>query len=435
MKFNENNKPTIVVDVKKSVKSDKNKKAKRRNLQTFTFGNLAFGFADACIMIVIIPLYLELTGSEFITGLLITIFMIMQFLPGPISGKLSDKFGRKTMKLIGHPLHIIGFTLLFFTSEDTIFLLILSIVFRGLSASSEPINYQMIVAESTDKSKNDKGYIFGLMAFLYFFGNVGGSIFVNLTNFELRQYIVVFLVISSAVWFVNAIFLTETHSPGDKEKDVPKTKVWRELFKNPKIKFAIILLTVDIFVWQITGSVYNAGLQKTYNITVDDLAILNLGFSISMIIFQIPAGKLTDKIGIKKSLILSISFGLIIYPLNIIVWIIWSFVNTSLLIPLLFISQILWGATASTFIPSESSILTDLGDSRKGENFGWVHAVRGIGGIPTGVIGGFLMEYVHFLAPFIITTIGVAVEIWYIIKYGKNYQKSEENASITKKEE
>ena len=91
--------------------------------------------------------------------------------------------------------------------------------------------------------------------------------------------------------------------------------------------------------------------------------------------------------------------------------------------------------TASTFIPSESSILTDLGDSRKGENFGWVHAVRGIGGIPTGVIGGFLMEYVHFLAPFIITTIGVAVEIWYIIKYGKNYQKIEENASITKKEE
>jgi len=36
-------------------------------------------------------------------------------------------------------------------------------------------------------------------------------------------------------------------------------------------------------VWQITGSVYNAGLQNTYNITVDDLAILNLGFSISMI--------------------------------------------------------------------------------------------------------------------------------------------------------
>jgi MFS family permease len=136
-----------------------------------------------------------------------------------------------------------------------------------------------------------------------------------------------------------------------------------------------------------------------------------------MIIFQIPAGKLTDKIGIKKSLILSISFGLIIFPLNILAWIIWIFGNTSVLIPLLIISQILWAATASTFIPSESLILTDLGETRKGQNFGCVHAVRGIGGIPTGIISGFLMEYVHFLAPIIITTIGVAIEIWYLSKY------------------
>ena len=392
-------------------------KKRRRNLQTFTIGNLAFGFADACIMIIIIPLYMELTGSEFITGLLITLFTIMQFLPAPISGKLSDKFGRKTMKLIGHPLHIIGFTLLIFSYDNTIFLLILSIIFRGLSASSEPINYQMIVAESTDESKNGKGFIFGLMAFLYFFGNIMGSIFVNLTNFELRQYIVFFLVISSAVWLINAIFLTETHYPEESKKDVPKINVWRGIFKNPKIKFAMILLTMDIFIWTLTGSVYNAGLQKNFSLTVDDLAILNLGFSITMIIFQIPAGKLTDKIGIKKSLILSISFGLIIFPLNIIAWIIWSLGNTSILMPLLIISQIFWAATASTFIPSESLILTDLGESRKGENFGCVHAVRGIGGIPTGILGGFLIEYVHFLAPFIITTIGVAIEIWYLSKY------------------
>jgi MFS family permease len=202
-------------------------------------------------------------------------------------------------------------------------------------------------------------------------------------------------------------------------KNSTKVNLWRDVFKNPKIKFAMILLTMDIFVWGITGSVYNAGLQQTYSVTVDDLAILNLGFSIAMIIFQIPAGKLTDKIGIKKSLVLSISFGLIIYPLNIITWIIWSLGNTVFLIPLLFISKLFWGATASTFIPSEFSILTDLGESRKAENFGYVHAVRGLGGIPNGVIGGFLMEYVHFLAPIIITTVGVAVEIWYIIKYGK----------------
>lgn len=423
-----------MVEVKNSINPDMQKKLKRRNLRTFTFGNLAFGFADACIMIIIIPLYLELTGSEFITGLLITFLMFMQFLPAPLFGRLSDQYGRKTMKMIGHPLHILGFILLIFTSKDIILLLILSIIFRGLSSASEPINYQMIVAESTNKSKNGKGFIFGLMAFLYFFGNLIGSIFVNLTNFELRQYIVVFLVISTAVWFINAIFLTETHYPVDEKDNAPRIKVWKEILRNPKIKFTMIFLTMDILIWQITFTVYNAGLQKKYNITVNDLAILSAVFSVCMIIFQIPAGKLTDKIGIKNSLILSISFGLIIFPLNIITWFVWIFGNKSILIPLLATTRIFLAATASTFIPSELSMMTDLGESRKGENFGLVHAVRGIGGIPTGVIGGFLMEFVHFLTPFVISTLGVIIEIWYVIKYGDNLKKRESFVSITKKQ-
>jgi MFS family permease len=83
-----------------SIYPEKFKKLKRRNLQIFSFGNLSFGFADACVMIVIIPLYMELTGSESITGLLITFFMLMAFIPAPLSGKLSDKYGRRIMKII-----------------------------------------------------------------------------------------------------------------------------------------------------------------------------------------------------------------------------------------------------------------------------------------------------------------------------------------------
>ena len=76
LKIKENYKPNIVVDMKKSINPDGLRRLKRRNLQIFSFGNLAFGFGDACVMIVIIPLYMELTGSEFITGLLITLFII-----------------------------------------------------------------------------------------------------------------------------------------------------------------------------------------------------------------------------------------------------------------------------------------------------------------------------------------------------------------------
>ena len=45
------------------------------------------------------------------------------------------------------------------------------------------------------------------------------------------------------------------------------------------------------------------------------------------------------------------------------------------------------------------------------------------------------MEYVHFLAPFIITTIGIAIELWYIIKFGDNLKDFKESPIITKLEE
>ena len=69
------------------------------------------------------------------------------------------------------------------------------------------------------------------------------------------------------------------------------------------------------------------------------------------------------------------------------------------------------------FIPSEQLSLTDLDETRKAESYGIVGFIRGIGFIPTGYIGGFLMASVHYIAPLIISFTLIFFEIWYLFKY------------------
>jgi len=269
------------------------------------------------------------------------------------------------------------------------------------------------------------------MAFLYFGGNIAGSLVVNFIDLAyLRYYLIVPVLIFTIDWVIKWGFLTETHHPSVIIREKKSFgQIWQGIFKNSKINAAMIFLTLDVLVWGVSGVVYKAGLQDNYLVTVDDFALMQFVFSLCMMLFQIPAGKLTDKIGIKKSLIFSISVGLIIFPLFILLSFMWDLGYVGILMPVVITTQVLWAATASTFIPSEHMILTDLDESRKAESHGIVSFVRGFGAIPNGILGGFLIGNVHFIAPFIFSTIGVVFEIWFIIKNGHKFEINKEKKS------
>ena len=137
-------------------------------------------------------------------------------------------------------------------------------------------------------------------------------------------------------------------------------------------------------------------------------------------VFQIPAGRITDKLGKMKSLILSECFGFGFFAFNIAASILWQNSITGPLIPLLIFGHILFALSIVFFIPSEQIILTDLGKSKKAESYGVVTFVRGLGFIPTGIIGGILIENVSYIAPFILTSIGIIIEIWFLLKFFKH---------------
>ena len=393
---------------------------KRRNLLTLFFIVLFYGFGEGTFFIVYQPFLLDITGSIFLTGVLITVFSIVQFLPAPFTGKISDKIGRKKMMLIDTPTRILGLFLL--TVSNNVVLVTIGLICFFLAGVIGMSSFQILLSESSNESK--KGLMVGLIFFALFAGGIVGKFFIIVNKgFDARFYFFLFLVIEMINWAIIAGILKDVKTKNNLKKikkvrsTLSERSVWSRIITTPKFRVVLIFFTLDVFIWSISGAVFIAGLRDHYGLTNNDIAFISIWFSISNMIFQIPGGHLADRIGRKKSLVLSQCFGLVYFSLNIVAYFYWTMALVPIMLLLLSLGQFFVGISVSTFIPSEQMSLTNLDENRKAESYGVVTFIRGLGIIPTGIIAGFLIDYIHYLAPFIITLAGILFEIWFLLKY------------------
>jgi MFS family permease len=360
----------------------------------------------------------------FITGVLTTVGVIMVTFPRPFVGRLSDRFGRKKMFLLGIPPNILGFILYMFANN--ISLLILGIIIANLGTSFWSLGFQMFVSESSKEKK--RGFNFGLTAFAFFVGGIFGKYFVTIGLFsDLRMYFFLFIIIFCFEFLIQSFILSNPNPKyTDRKFNKTETKVseniWKRLLKDPKTKMIIIFFTLDGLIYGTSGALYIAGLRDYYHLPIESIAFVSLWFNISSLIFQIPSGYITDRMGKRKSLVISQIFGICYYSFIIFGFIVWNLGFSLILLILLIIGEFLMGICVSMFIPSEGMTVTDLDETgkRQAEAYGISSLIRGIGFIPTGIIAGFLIEYVNYIAPFIISIIGILILIWILLKYFKD---------------
>ncbi|GAF98983.1 unnamed protein product, partial [marine sediment metagenome] len=244
------------------------------------------------------------------------------------------------------------------------------------------LNFQIFVSENSGGTK--KGIMYGLVFFAFFGGSIGGTFFVMLDlGFSFQFYFQVFIIILIVEWLI-LVFVIKTPKQGESnQKPEPLNQINdTKLFKNPRIKVATIFFTLDVFVWGIALSIYNAGLTTYYHFTASEIASIAVWFHISNMASQIPAGRIADKIGQKKCLIISQFFGMVFFSMNILTSVLWSQGITIFLFPGLIIGQIFFGIAVTTFIPSEQMTLTNLDDNNKALSYGIVTFIRGIGMLP-----------------------------------------------------
>ena len=103
--------------------------------------------------------------------------------------------------------------------------------------------------------------------------------------------------------------------------------------------------------------------------------------------------------------------------MNILTVILWMNQIRQTIFITLSIGFILFALSVCTFIPAEQIIMTNLSEEQKAESYGIISFFRGIGLIPTGIIGGLIVENVHYIAPFIFSAIGIVVELLFLLKF------------------
>ncbi len=396
-------------------------KVKNRNILTLCIAKLIHGFGVSMFNVVYQPFLLNLTNSLLITGVLVTVGSIMQFLPMPLVGKLSDRFGHKNTIIASIPLYLIGLVLLILSDSNKILYLFFGIVVYFLGFTLNNMNSQFLVAENSESSK---GLMYGLIFTSFFIGSIGGNAFVIFgASISTRVFFLFFMVILIVEGLIFTFFLSnkwqiqKTDEEINEQLHFKKEHNWVKFIRNPRMRGIIFFFSFDIFIYGISFSIYNAGLSDYYNLETQEISFIIIWMNITNMLFQIPAGRITDKLGKKKSLIISAITGITFFIINIVASILWSSGMTFVLIPSLIVAHILFAFSIVTFIPSEQIILTDLGKVKKAESYGIVAFIRGVAFIPTGIIGALLIENVHYLAPFFITSIGIIVEIWFLFKF------------------
>jgi len=132
------------------------------------------------LILPLLPYYAEtFNASEFVTGLLIAVYALMQLIGAPILGRLSDRYGRRPILLISVFGTFIGFLLFGFAT--TLWMLFAARILDGITGGNLSVA-QAYISDVTDAKNRAKGL--GLIGAAFGFGFIIGPV----TGGILSQY-------------------------------------------------------------------------------------------------------------------------------------------------------------------------------------------------------------------------------------------------------
>ncbi|MFX1570818.1 MAG: MFS transporter [Promethearchaeota archaeon] len=400
-------------------------KVRKRNLYACFTTSLMYGFGEGGFFVILQPLLLEITGLLFSVGVIMTIVSVVQVISMPLIGKLMDRFGRKKLWLLASPIIIFGCILLIVAMNVILAGLAVILIYAG--GVIHTMSSLMIISENTEDSKKGSNF-----SFRFFAGSGASIIGFMLVLFNIGSgyhfYIWLFIVMNLFLWLVVFFALSPIKTDFIKERNsmtpIKQNKIV-ELFQNPKIRKIVIFFTLNWFFYGITITIWNAWFVDTYGVSQQTLALFFIVVNIFRMIFQIPAGRIIDKIGKRKALIISLISCIFSSISSLIVFFTWSSGFTSIFIPGYVFSVIFFALYITLIIPVESMYFTNLTKSGKVESFGTVKLITDGALIPTGVVGGSLADFIHPIAPEIVHFGGFMVLLWFPVRYFDNKKKKD----------
>ena len=385
--------------------------ALRGNVRGLAAISLLGGVRLSMVMAVWQPFALSLGTSMPTVGLLESLGGRMGLATGliqPLGGRLSDRVGRKPLLALASLLAALGFSCYVLAAmAGDWHPLILGMILVGFAAISIPAKDAM-TAESVRNDKRGMTY-----SVIMFFVAVSGILASTLGGFvaERWSYAAVFLlcIVCEVLTLLLVVsFLRETLSRGRGPFRLGEMgRNWIRLIVPPRgLRGFYIAMVTDAFVGGLGSAILFGLLSKTYHFTTSQLGVMSSAFFTSWTLSQLPVGRLIDRYGCKRFIIISKLIGIVV----ITGWLTFTRLEAFILL------HFLYGLIPPTWGPATLTLLMgSVPAGERAEARGRLSALTMLIRSPAPYIGGLLYERVEFRGPILANLIGAIAALMLIL--------------------
>ncbi|MBY8989689.1 MAG: MFS transporter [Candidatus Lokiarchaeota archaeon] len=339
------------------------------------------------IVLPVLPhLGLSLGLNFFQIGLISSIFSFCQLFASPITGKLSDRFGRKPILIFSQSSTFLGFLLL--GMVDTVWILILARLVDGLLGSNMTVT-QAYLSDVTDPKDRTKtfGYSSAVFGAALIFGPVIGGTLSSI-NYSIPMFFAAGISLISIILVI--IFLQESLTI-KKEKfnlkfeEIIPIKETKRFFKSTEIKGLLIIFFIYNFAFMIFISSFALLAKIQLDVNSQELGFYLAWVGILRVIFQsaliTPLLKKINENNTLKIGVLALVITMISLVLITNFWIVF--------IPLIFLA---FGSGVVRPILT-SKLSKSVGKEETGSLLGVNNSFSSIAQILSPILGGLILEF------------------------------------------
>ena len=342
------------------------------------------GFSMVLPLVPFLGLSLGLTPSQI--GLIVSVFSICQLFASPITGKLSDHFGRKSLLILSQISTCVGFIFLGFAT--TAILLIVARLIDGLLGSNMTVS-QAYISDITEPKHRTKvyGYSSGVFGVGLIFGPFIGGILSQI-DYSVPMFFAAAITVISI--FLVILFLPETipKKAGGISlslNDVIPTNNLRHFARNPKIRKYLLMFFIYNTAFFLFISNISLLAEAQFHVTADQVSFFMVWIGLIRVVIQtVLIARILRMLGENRVLVT----GILSMTISMVV-LVFSAEYLIVFVPLAFLA---YGTGVSRPILT-SELTNSVTQKETGTILGVNNSLTSIAQIITPILGGFVVEY------------------------------------------